>query len=97
MVLEAPCGSRRVKEGLEGSLMVRILPKPTRPFCTLLDPTRTFQASGTSWDLVDPLDFPGPFLSHSEPSGPSLTLPDPSWTLPELWTLLDPPDPSGTL
>ena len=28
MSLEVPCGSRRVKEGLEGFMMVRILPDP---------------------------------------------------------------------
>ena len=95
MVLEVPCGSRSIKEGLEGSMMVWILPDPTRPFCTLLDSTGPFQTSGTSWNLVDPLDFPGPFWTHSEPSGPSLTLPDPSGPS---WIPLDPPgtlDPPG--
>ena len=67
MVLVVPCGSRRVKEGLEGSLMVWILPDPTRPFCTLLDPTGPFQTSGTSWNLVDPLDFPGPLRTLLDP------------------------------
>ena len=80
MILECPGvpgGSKSFKEGLEGSVLVRIPLDHTRPIWTLLDPPGPFQTSRPSWNLLDPLDLHGPSRTLPNLQGPFRTLPDP--------------------